>query len=615
LPAVLTITLAVGVQAMAGRNAIVRRLPAIETIGAVSVICSDKTGTLTRNEMMVATAAVEGRMLRVEGSGYAPVGDILDEAGESVSESDAALRLMAQVCALCNDAELKNSGGEWSTEGDPMEGALLSFAAKTECDVGEFRAAFRRTDVIPFDSQYQYMATLHHNHSNEAFVYVKGAPERLIALCTHALDATSRAGAMEASIWQKRAETIAAQGQRVLGLAYKPMDAAHTVLQHDDLKEGLVLLGLVGLIDPPRAEAIAAVAQCHDAGISVKMITGDHALTAGAIGKQIGLMHHDKVLTGTEIDTLDEAALAEAVLKTDIFARTTPEHKLRLVMALQAHGMTVAMTGDGVNDAPALKRADAGIAMGQKGSEAAKEASELVLADDNFASIAAAVHEGRTVYNNIKKVISWTLPTNAGEASVIILALVFGMMLPITPIQILWINMITAVTLGIALAFEPADADTMRRAPRSRNEPILSGVLLWQVAFTGGLFVAGVFGFYLYAIAGGESLEYARTMAMNTLVFMEIVYLFYIRNMSSPRFDVTVLRGTKAVWIAVGVVVVAQLIVTYLPFFQTVFATRSLGFWDMTLIVGSGVLLYAIVEIEKLLRARLGTRGRKGNKR
>ncbi len=605
LPAVLTITLAVGVQSMAGRNAIVRRLPAIETIGAVSVICSDKTGTLTRNEMMVSAVAIEGKNLEVKGEGYAPIGNIKDGNQNVSARESSVLSLMAHVSVICNDAELKNDGGTWSVEGDPMEGALLSFGAKAECDHGTCRSEYQRTDLIPFDAEYQYMATLNHNHDGEAFVYVKGAPERILALCSHVIREDGELLEMDRVQWEERIEAIAAQGQRVLGLAYKRVDTAQTVLQHSDLDEGLVLLGLVGLIDPPRREAIEAVAECHSAGIEVKMITGDHALTAAAIGRQIGLKHHQEVLTGTQINALSEEELFSAVLRTDIFARTTPEHKLRLVMALQSHDMTVAMTGDGVNDAPALKRADAGIAMGQKGSEAAKEASELVLADDNFASIAAAIREGRTVYNNIKKVISWTLPTNAGEASVIILALLLGEMLPITPIQILWVNMITAVTLGIALAFEPADEDTMRRAPRKRNEPLLGGELLWHISFVAMLFIAGVFGMYHYALAEGKEIDYARTVAFNTLVIMEIFHLFYIRNMNSITFTRRMLRGTKALWIAVGIVVIAQLAATYTPLLQSVFATHALELDAVMLIVGIGMLLFIIVESEKQLRLRL----------
>ncbi len=607
LPAVLTITLAIGVQAMARRSAIVRKLPAIETIGAVSVICSDKTGTLTRNEMMVCAAVTHDTLFEIRGEGYEPIGDIVEGKRAIEGEKNSLLRRMAQVSILCNDAELKKNGEIWSVEGDPMEGALLAFAAKTQSDIHENRAEYRRTDAIPFDAQHRYMATLHHNHDpiSDAFVYIKGAPESLFELCSHTVDAEGNLIPLVREAWENKAETIAAQGQRVLALAYKEVAITKITLDHDDLREGAVLLGLVGLIDPPRKEAIEAVAECHKAGIEVKMITGDHALTAAAIGKQIGLKHTDRVLTGGEIDTQDDVSLAQAVLECDIFARTTPEHKLRLVMALQSHQMTVAMTGDGVNDAPALKRADAGIAMGQKGSEAAKEASELVLADDNFASIVAAVREGRTVYNNIKKVISWTLPTNAGEASVIIIALLFGMMLPITPIQILWVNMITAITLGIALAFEPADLHTMRQKPRHRHEPLLGGELLWHIFLVALLFVAGVFGMYHYALEKGESIEYARTIAMNTLVIMEIFHLLYIRNVHTLHLTLRSFQGTKPLWIAIVLVLIGQFSITVFPPMQRVFETQTLSIEDTLMIIMIGVILFVLIEGEKQIRMRL----------
>ena len=604
LPAVLTITLAVGVQAMARRNAIVRRLPAIETIGAVSVICSDKTGTLTRNEMMVANVVTASGLLAVTGEGYAPHGSMT--AVEPVTAlPEAVVHDMGLVALLCNDAELKAQDTLWRVEGDPMEGALLAFAAKTGLAIAEQRQQWARVGVIPFDSRHKFMASLHQTADTTTRLLVKGAPEALLAMCQYQRTVNGASEALAADYWHTQAEAIAARGQRVLGLAMRVMPDAHPALTEVDLQSDVVFLGLVGLIDPPRPEAIAAVADCHRAGIRVKMITGDHAATAAAIGQQIGLQHTHNVLTGGELDMQDDAELAMTVLHTDIFARTTPEHKLRLVTALQEHGMTVAMTGDGVNDAPALKRADAGIAMGQKGSEAAKEAAELVLADDNFASIAAAVREGRTVYDNIRKVISWTLPTNAGEAAVIILALLLGMMLPITPIQILWVNMITAVTLGIALAFEPTEAKTMQRPPRPRHEPLLGGALVWQISLVSLLFLAGVFGIYLYAQDQGYSVELARTMAMNTLVVMEIAYLFFIRNMYSTSLTWQAVRGTKVVWFSIVVVALAQLAITYLPVLQGVFATEAVSLGDNLLIFGVGVALFALIELEKQMRLRL----------
>jgi magnesium-transporting ATPase (P-type) len=608
LPAVLTITLAIGVHAMANRNAIVRRLPAIETLGAVSVICTDKTGTLTRNEMTVASVVTLEGTFTVAGTGYAPSGDIALDGRHVDTASHPILGDLGRAAALCSDATLReHPGGDWAVEGDPMEGALVAFAGKAGVDGRGTRAAWTRTDAIAFDARHRFMATLNHDHEDHAFIHVKGAPERILAMCADQRTASGGTAPLDVARWHHEADAIALQGQRVLALAVRPVDPSHTVLAHADVDGSLTLLGLVGLIDPPRAEALEAVAECRSAGIRVKMITGDHAGTAAAIGRQIGLQNPDRVLTGADLDDMNDAALASAVLETDVFARTSPEHKLRLVTALQAHGMTVAMTGDGVNDAPALKRADAGIAMGRKGSEAAKEAAELVLADDNFASIVAAVREGRTVYDNIKKVISWTLPTNAGEAMTIIAALLAGMTLPVTPIQILWVNLITAATLGLALAFEPTEANTMQRPPRRRSAPLLTGALAWHIVLVAVLFVCGVFGVYAYAIDRGHSLELARTMAVNTLVVMEVFHLFFIRNLHGTSLTWKAIRGTPVVWATVVAVTIAQFAITYLPPLQAIFATEAVPPLDGLLIVGVGVLLFIVIEIEKQIRLHLRT--------
>ncbi|MDP4033990.1 MAG: cation-transporting P-type ATPase [Pseudorhodobacter sp.] len=602
LPAVLTITLSVGVQAMARRNAIVRRLPAIETLGAVSVICTDKTGTLTRNEMMVAAAVTPGGRFTVTGQGYAPEGTILP-APESEQEP-ATLDELGLAAALCNDAALHAADGTWHIEGDPMEGALLAFAAKA----GAQPDGWVRHDEIPFDAAHRYMAVLVESPAGQRLALVKGAPEQVLAMCT---DQTGAHGpeVIDRPFWHAEADRIAADGQRVLALAMCHPAAAQ--LAAADLDGHLTLIGLTGLIDPPRAEAIAAVAECHGAGIAVKMITGDHAGTAAAIGRQIGLKNPGAVLTGADLDNLTDAALALAVQDTNIFARTSPEHKLRLVMALQADGLTVAMTGDGVNDAPALKRADAGIAMGMKGSEAAKEAADLVLADDNFASIVAAVREGRRVWDNIKKVISWTLPTNAGESLTIMVALLIGMALPVTAVQILWVNMITTVTLGLALAFEPVEAGTMARPPRPRTAPLLTGGLVWHVIFVSLLFVAVVFGLYAYAMDKGYPLALAQTMAMNMLVVLEIFHLFFIRNIFGTSLTWAALRGTRAVWICLAIVVPAQVAATYLPLARQVLGTRPVPLADAALILGIGAAFFAIIEAEKQLR--LSLTGQNGN--
>ncbi|MDZ4088421.1 MAG: cation-transporting P-type ATPase [Tabrizicola sp.] len=581
LPAVMTITLAIGVQAMARRNAIVRRLPAIESIGSVSVICTDKTGTLTRNEMVVAAAETAEGTFVITGDGYAPEGEITPRGD---------LSALARASALCNDAALHDRNGVWTVEGDPMEGALLAFAGKVAVE-----PSARRLDAVPFDSRHRFMAVLTEGPGGR-MIHVKGAPERVLRMC----------GGLDYAHWHDRAEAMARRGLRVLALAERAAPAGQ--IDPAALEGGLTLLGLVGLIDPPRPEAIAAVVECRAAGIRVKMITGDHAGTAAAVAAQIGLQNPDRVLTGAELDKLDDAQLALEVTSVDVFARTSPEDKLRLVTALQANGLSVAMTGDGVNDAPALKRADAGIAMGLKGSEAAKEAADLVLADDNFASIAAAVREGRTVYDNLKKVISWTLPTNAGEAMVVIVALIAGMALPMTAVQILWVNLITGITLGLALAFEPTESGTMARPPRRRDAPILSGELVWHVVLVATLFLAAVFGMFTYALDRGYSLPLAQTIAMNTLVVLEIFHLFFIRNIHGTSLTWAAARGTKVVWTVVIAITAAQFAITYIPVLQLVLGTEPVALFDGVLIVGIGAAFFAIIEIEKQIRLGLQRR-------
>ena len=581
LPAVLTVTLAIGVQSMARRNAIIRRLPIIETLGAVSTICSDKTGTLTRNEMMVASVVTARDQITVSGQGYAPEGEV--SGGDKPT-----LAAMAKVAALCNTAALVKGDGGWRVEGDPMEGALLAFAGK----LGESPDSRPRPDAtIPFDARYRYMAVLH-----KGMVLLKGAPERVLAHCAAQMGPDGPEP-LDTAHWDAASTRIAQQGQRVLALAQMPFDGGE--LTHEAVSEGLVLLGLIGLIDPPRDEAIAAVAECHKAGISVKMITGDHAGTAAAIARQIGLQQTDQPLTGAEIDQMEDSALEGAIRRTDVFARTSPEHKLRLVQALQARGQVVAMTGDGVNDAPALKRADAGIAMGQKGSEAAREASDFVLADDNFASIAEAVKQGRTVYANLKKVIAFLLPVNGGESISLIIAVLFGLMLPITPLQILWVNMVSSVALAMSLAFEQPEKTIMRQPPRRADAPILSRFILWRVFLVSILFAIGIFGQFTLAQLQGASVEEARTMALNTLVAMEVFYLFSVRYRHGWSLTWDGAKGTPAVLIAVTLVVLLQAGFTYLPFMQVLFETVALSPWQVAQCALAGVVLLLVLEFDK----------------
>ena len=607
LPAVLTITLAIGVQRMATRNAIVRRLPAVETLGSVSVICTDKTGTLTRNEMTVSTVAAAGHRFAIDGVGYEPVGAFRLDAADIDPTDHAPLSALLRAALLCNDATLSDTPGGWRVEGDPMEGALVSLGLKAGEDPAALHKRFPRNDEIPFDAAHRFMATLHHDHEGGAFLCLKGAPEQVLAMCT-AQRGDNGDEALDPTHWHALTDDMASDGQRVLALASKTMPSGTHELTFDEASQDLTLLGLVGLIDPPRSEAIASVRNCLDAGIRVKMITGDHAATARAIAGQLGLANTRDVVTGHMLDSYDQATLQQIARDTDIFARTSPEHKLRLVQALQAQGAVVAMTGDGVNDAPALKQADVGVAMGHKGTEAAKEAAEMVLTDDNFATIAAAVREGRTVYDNIKKVIAWTLPTNGGEALCIIGAVLLGLALPITPVQILWINMVTAVALGLTLAFEPTEADVMHRPPRHPTEALITGFLLWRVVLVSCLFVVGVFGMFTWAMSRDLSIESARTLVVNTLVVMEIFYLFSVRYLRLTSLSWQGILGTPAVLIGVACTVLLQLAFTYLPVMNRLFESRPVGLTEGLVVIGAGVGLLAILEIEKLLRRRLGLR-------
>jgi magnesium-transporting ATPase (P-type) len=604
LPAVMTITLAIGVQRMAARHAIVRRLPAVETLGSVSVICSDKTGTLTRNEMTVQAIATGDALFDVTGVGYEPSGAIVRDGADVDVEHEPVLAELMRTALLCNDAQVRHSDGAWRVAGDPMEGALITLARKAGLDPAEQHAALPRDDEIPFDAAHRFMATLHHSHEDGGFVLVKGAPERLLEMCVaerrHDGDAP-----LDRDGWLRRADELAARGHRVLAFAAKKLDARVVAFGFEDVEDGLVLLGLTGFIDPPREEAIEAVKDCRSAGIRVVMITGDHAVTAREIARQLGLDESPRVLTGRDVDGMDDAALKIAARDTTVFARTTPEHKLRLVDALQSQGLAVAMTGDGVNDAPALKRAVVGVSMGNTGTEAAKQASEIVLADDNFASIVAAVREGRTVYDNLMKVIAWTLPTNGGEAATILGAMALGLALPITPIQILWINMVTAVALGLTLAFEPTEPGTMSRPPRPPNAPILNRSLAWRVLFVSALFVAGAFGMFFWAESRNLPIETGRTIVVNTIVVFEIFYLFSVRYVHGTSMTLRGVVGTRAVLIGVAIVVVAQFIFTYAPFMNSIFETRALSLWDGLVIVGSGVLLLVVTETEKLIRRSL----------
>ena len=609
LPAVMTITLAIGVKRMAERNAIIRSLPAVETLGAVSTICSDKTGTLTLNQMTVGAVRTASADFETTGTGYEPRGDLLRDGAAINFAAYPDLGAIARASLLCNDASLRQSGAEWIVDGDPMEGALIAFAIKAGADPEAAKRESPRLKEIPFNSRYRFMATLNPAGA-DSLITVKGAPERVLEL-----SGSQRAGSgdepVDAPRWRATIDRLAARGQRVIAFASKPARAADSLELADVEEGGLTLLGLIGLIDPPRPEAVQAIAECKTAGIDVKMITGDHASTGAAIARKLGLGKGViDALTGHAIDALDDAALRRSLPTTSVFARTSPEQKLRLVEALQADGAVVSMTGDGVNDAPALRRANVGVAMGRKGTEAAKEAAEMVLADDNFATIAAAVREGRIVYDNLVKVVGWALPTNGGQAMAIVAAVLFGVTMPMTPAQILWVNMVTGVTLGLVFAFDPAEPEIMERPPRDPRAPILSGLLVWRTALVSTLFCAAVFAVFFWALKRGEELEHAQTFAVNTMVGLEIAYLFSVRLRRSAPFDFRAIRLTRALLIGIGAVVVLQILFTYMPPLETLYDTRPIDWPDMGVAALAAIGLIVILELEKAIRVGLFGAGR-----
>ncbi|MCK0512410.1 cation-transporting P-type ATPase [Aromatoleum buckelii] len=606
LPAIMTVTLALGVQRMARRNAIVRRLPAVETLGSVTVICSDKTGTLTRNEMTVQRVVCAGHVFDVGGVGYAPVGDFSVDGHIIDTDRYPALSLAIRAAVLCNDAHLREDDGLWRVEGDPTEGALLVLGDKAGFTRNVADSEWPRRDSIPFESQHRFMATYHRDADGDPWIFVKGAPERILDICAQQLGHDGERP-LDADYWRRMATDTAAQGLRLLGLACKRAAPAEDHLRFADVEDGYTLLALVGIIDPPREEAIHAVGECHRAGIRVKMITGDHAETARAIGAQLAIGIGKPAVTGAEVAIMDDAALRRVAMEVDVFARASPEHKLRLVQALQNDGQVVAMTGDGVNDAPALKRADVGVAMGMKGTEAAKEAADMVLADDNFATIAAAVREGRAVYDNLKKFILFMLPTNGGEALVVIAAILFELTLPLTPAQVLWINLVTSSTLGLALAFEPSEPNIMARMPRPPREALLSGFFIWRVVMVSFLMMTGALGLFLWELAHGTSLEIARTMAVNAVVVAEMFYLVNSRYIFAPVTNREGLTGNRYVLAAIAACIPLQLAFTHAPAMQAVFGSADLSVIEWLKVVAAGLLVFCIAELEKLVmrRARL----------
>lgn len=622
LPAVLTITLAIGVSRMARRNAIIRKLPAVETLGSTTVICSDKTGTLTQNQMTVLTVYAGGRSFEITGSGYEPVGEFRRD-GQTIEPGGCEVLMEClRAGLLCNDARLIGGDGGWRIEGDPTEGALLVSAHKAGLSHGDVREEHPRLDAIPFESQHQFMATLHHNRAlNARHVYLKGSVESILSRCDAAFDAGMNRIPLNADAVFRQVEETASRGLRLLAFARGDRPAEGDTVGHHEVREGLVFLGLQGMIDPPRPEAMRAIAACQTAGVRVKMITGDHPGTAQAIARDLGLvrlrrLHRlfgiepaGRVLTGAELQALDDEAYQSVVEDCDVYARVAPEQKLKLVRALQARGEVVAMTGDGVNDAPALRQADIGVAMGKAGTEVAKEAAAIVLTDDNFATIEAAVEEGRGVFDNLVKFITWVLPTSIGEGLVVFVAILAGAALPILPVQILWINMTTVVLLGLVLAFEPKEPGIMRRLPRSPSQPLLTGRLLFRIVSVSLMMLMGGFGLFELELSRGESLSAARTVAVNAFVFGELFYLFNCRSLERSMAHVGVFSNR---WILFGVLsmAVVQVLFTYWPPMNRLFNSVPIDQGQWLRVLAVGLAIYAAVGLEKWVGRRLGSSGR-----
>jgi len=599
LPAILSIILAIGVQNMAKRNSIIRTLPSVETLGSVSVICSDKTGTLTKNEMTVKTLETRDGEYNVTGTGYAPFGDVLSKNEKVDFSKELVLKELIECFNICNEASLnQDEDGLWIINGDPTEGSLVTLFHKADVD----HTPPNRISTIPFDSAYKYMATLVEKDDHNV-IYIKGAPDKLMLKAEFEKTDTGEEPFLKEH-WDRQISEIAIRGQRIIGAAYKIVDKSVKTISHSDIENGIVFLGLAGIIDPPREEAILAISKCKEAGITVKMITGDHADTARTIAKELGIGDGTKALQGKDLEQMTDEEMEKAVIENDVFARTSPEHKLRLVKALQAQGIICAMTGDGVNDAPALKKADVGIAMGIKGTEVTKDAAEMVLADDNFATIVAAVEEGRRVYDNLKKTILFVLPTNVAEGFLIMASIFFGTLLPLTPVQILWVNMVTSVTVSLALAFEKLEPGAMKRPPRSPDTPLLSGYFIWRILFVSVLIGGWTLWLNVFLINKGFSVDFVHTITLQTIVIAQMFHLFNSRSIRGNAFKESFFSN-KAVLVVCALLFVLQGAITYIPFMNSTFGTVPLGLMDWKYPFMLGIFVFLIVEVEKAVMRRL----------
>ncbi|AMV63440.1 Cation transport ATPase [Pediococcus damnosus] len=596
LPASTSVVLAMGVQKMTKQNAIVKTLPAVETLGSVDVINTDKTGTLTKNEMTIDTLITQNGRYEVTGTGYTPTGHItMNGQPISVGHDEDLDRLMV-AGHEANDTRLIEEDGKWEINGEPTDGAFLTLYhkvfEKNEPDLVEI-------DKIPFDSEYRYIAKLDEDSDGQRVILVKGSPDKIFTMAKQA------DSSFDIPDWTNRVSQLARDGERVVALGYRKVSNDVHELTPEIMAEGVHFLGIAGIIDPPREETIVALKEMREAGIKVKMITGDHPETASAIAKKLGLDGNIAAITGAEIDELSDEKLKEVIQDYNVFARTTPMNKLRIVEAYQANGLVTAMTGDGVNDAPALKKADIGIAMGIKGTDVAKEAADMVLADDNFATLTTAIKEGRHVYDNIKKTIRFLLPTSFAEGLIVLISIMFQQELPLVPTQLLWINMVSAVTIQFAFLFEPAEEGIMKRMPRKSNQSFLNRKDVWQIVYV-AILIAGLgIGAFNWLTMQGFSSTVASTVTLNVIVFGKIFYLFNIRT-PKPALSKDVLRN-KMAFVIIGILLILQAGITYLPFMQEIFSTASLdaSLWIIPVI--AGIIVLIVTEIDKAfgLRHRL----------
>jgi magnesium-transporting ATPase (P-type) len=621
LPAAISIMLAIGVNKMARRNAIIRKMPAVETLGSTTVICSDKTGTLTQNQMTVQHIFAANQDYKVSGVGYAPKGEVYIDAAKinltatekPLIDANIALKETLLAGLLCNDSRVFQQESNWRLEGDPTEAALITSAMKAKIEPDQIDQKLPRIDTLPFESQHQYMATLHQpaesDQSEHLTIYVKGSVESILKRCIHALDSTGQLTELNIDAIFLEIDSMASKGLRVLAFAKKTVSKNNTEINHSSVDEGLIFLGLQAMMDPPREEAIRAVAACQNAGIKVKMITGDHVITAAAIAKQIRIteaINSDQesfAYKGRDLEKLSDKELIEIAENSAVFARVTPEQKLRLVEALQSKGHIVAMTGDGVNDAPALKQANIGIAMGMGGTEVAKEAADMILTNDNFATIEAAVEEGRSVFDNLVKFITWTLPTNTGQAMVIVTAILFGLTLPITPVQILWINMSTAILLGMMLAFENKEPGLMARPPRKSQAPIIDRPLITRILIVSSLLLISAYGLFSWALKTGENLEVARTLAVNMFIFGQTFYLFNCRSLNQSMFKLGFFSNPLLL-MGVFTMISLQVLFSHAPIMNQLFGSAPLTVEQWSSVIVGGLIIYLVIELEKSLRLK-----------